>query len=43
MVATGTAVTLIAITMLAIAVLTAATIYLLPPVLTPLDDEGRHA
>ena len=42
MVATGTAVTLIAITLLSLVALTAATMYVLPPVLRPIEDEGHH-
>lgn len=43
MVATGTAVTLIAITMVSLAALTVASLYVLPPVLTPSEEEQAHA
>lgn len=39
---TETAVTMIVITLLSLVVLTAATLYILPPYLRPIEDEGHH-
>lgn len=39
---TETAVTMIVITLLSLAAMTAATLYYLPPLLRPVEDEGHH-
>ena len=42
MVVTGTAVSLIVISLLALLAVTIATLYLLPPILAPTEDDGQH-